>query len=210
MSFKYSCFISYCHSNGTFMKTFVEQLKESLEDYIGIYLDEEVYIDEGRLRGGCHYNKELASSICQSVCMIVVYTPKYKKHLYCLREYRAMECVEKKRIKLLGNRVNNMGMIIPIIFRGDRDLPPEIKDNIHYCDFSKFTTASPHIEENPEYVAKIEMIAQTIHEYYTTFDDKGLDPCSECDSFCLPSEEEAKPWGTNSNKPIPFPGRGVE
>lgn len=211
MPFKYSCFISYCSSESSFMKTFIEQFKKCLEDYLLLYLDEEVYIDESRLRPGCHYNEELASSICQSVCMIVVYTPKYKRHLYCLREYKAMECLEKKRIKLLGKEakhMSNMGMIIPIILRGE--IPSKIKNNVHYCDFSKFTTASPQIKEDPECVAKIENIARTIYEHYEVFNELGLDPC-ECESFSLPSEDDIKPWEDNLYRPtVPFPGRGAE
>lgn len=210
MPFKYSCFISHCSSESSFMKTFIKQLKECLEDYLDLYLNEKVYIDESRLQPGCHYNEALASSICHSVCMIVIYTPKYKKHPYCLREYRAMECIEKKRIELLGENVknlDNMGMIIPIILRGE--IPPKIKDNVHYCDFSKYTTASPQIKKDPECVAKIEKIVNTIREHYEIFDELGLDPC-ECESFSLPLEDDIKTWEKKSDRPsVPFPGRGA-
>ena len=197
------------------MKTFVEQLKESLEDYLDPFLDEGVYIDESRLKPGYLYREELASAICHSICMIVVYTPKYiddEKHPYCLLEYRAMERIEEKRIELLGGRINNAGMIIPIIFRGEiKDMPSNIKDRIQCCDFSKFTTASPHIKEDPEYIAKIETIVKIIHDYYRVFKENDIDPCCDCHSFSLLSKDDVKPWEIKSNKPkIPFPGRGAK
>src|SRR5215510_8791933 len=91
MPFKYSCFISYCHGKEDLVRTFIEELKKALKRHLDAYLDEGVYIDEERLRGGDLYNEKLAEAICQSVCMIVVYMPKYERHPYCLREYAAME-----------------------------------------------------------------------------------------------------------------------
>lgn len=211
MPFKYSCFISYCGGESSFMRTFLEQLQKCLEDYLDLYLDEKVYLDKSRLEAGCYYNEELASSICRSVCMIIVYTPKYKKHPYCLREYEAMELIQKRRIKLLGKKakdMNNMGMIIPIILRGE--IPKKIKDHVQYCDFSKFTTASPQIKDDPDCVAKIEAIAKTIYEHHELFDELGLDPC-ECESFTLPSEDVIEPWEKRLDRPdIPFPRLGAE
>src|SRR5690349_8199636 len=102
MPFKYSCFVSYCHGKEDLVKTFIRELKTALKQYLDAYLDEEVYIDEDRLQGGDFYNEKLAEAICQSVCMIVVYTPKYERHPYCLREYAAMEELELKRLQAEG------------------------------------------------------------------------------------------------------------
>lgn len=93
MPFKYACFISYPHGQYELMKSFIEQLKKALNNYLEPLLDEEVYIDVDRLEPGYHYNEALAKAICQSICMIVVYSPKYERHSYCLREYQAMECM---------------------------------------------------------------------------------------------------------------------
>src|SRR5215208_4194003 len=117
MKFKYSCFISYCHGRKDLTKTFIDQLKETLESYLEPWLDEEVYIDEDRLLPGYRYNEALAKAICQSICMIVVYTPKYERHSYCRREFAAMERIERSRKELLDNRADaEVGMIIPVIF----------------------------------------------------------------------------------------------
>ena len=112
----------------------------------------------------------------------------------------------------MADKSNNMGMIIPIIFRGDiTDLPPRIKDCFHYCDFTEFTLATAEIKQNPEYKKEIELIAKVIHRYYKLFKEQGIDPC-KCDSFNLPSEKELEleSWREKSSNPFPpFPGREV-
>lgn len=211
MPLKYSCFISYCHGQGELMRTFIEQLKKALKDYLDPYLDEPVYIDEERLQPGFHYNEEIARAICQSICMIVVYSPKYERHSYCLREFAAMEIIEKERLQLLGKKADfTRGMIIPIIFRGEiEDLPPKITKGIHYCDFSKFTLASLDISSNPEFISEIEKIAKQIYNYFKTLEKMNIDS-GDCNAFTLPSEEEIRPWREESKKPMAFPGREVK
>jgi|LGVF01.1.fsa_nt_gb hypothetical protein len=212
MSFRYACFISYCHGQSELTKTFIEQLKDALKNYLDPYLDEEVYIDKERLQPGFLYNEALAKAICESICMIVVYSPKYEQHSYCLREYQAMEHIEKKRMQLLGERaISERGMIIPIIFRGKiEDLPPKIKKCIHYADFSKFTLATLDLSSNPDYTEQIEKIAKYIYKYFEFFREIDVDVCGDCNSFRLPYEEEIQPWREKSKKPMPFPGRGVK
>lgn len=211
MPFKYSCFISYCHGQYDLVKEFIRQITEALQGSIDSYLDQEVYIDE-RLGPGYHYNEELAQAICQSICMIVIYTPKYESHSYCKREYIAMERIEKKRLELLADRSNNMGMIIPIIFRGEEtDIPPRIKDRIHFYDFRDFTLATQEIKRNSKYAGEIERIAEIIHRFSKLFRERGIDPC-ECDSFSLPSEKdiELESWREKPRNSFPpFPGREV-
>src|SRR4051812_35751103 len=119
MPFKYACFISYCHGQGELMRRFIDELTRALKNCIDPYLDEEVYIDQERLQPGFSYNEALAMAICQSLCMIVVYVPKYERHPYCLREFRAMEILEERRFRLLSEQSRrHRRMIIPVLFRG--------------------------------------------------------------------------------------------
>ena len=210
MPLKYSCFISYCHGQGNLMKSFIDQLKKALEDYLEPWLDEKVFIDEDRLQPGYHYNDVFANAICQSICMIVVYSPKYERHSYCLREYQAMESIEKKRLELLGDKsFPGQGMIIPIIFRGEKeDIPLKFENCIHYSDFSKFTLASVDINTNPEFIIQIEKIAKYIYKCYKNLNEQ-TDICSECNSFKLPTDEEIQPWREQPKKQMVFPGREV-
>lgn len=211
MPFKYSCFISYCHGQYDLVNGFIKQIKEALQCYIEPYLDHEVYIDE-RLGPGYHYNEELAKAICQSICMVVIYTPRYEAHSYCFREYIAMERLEKQRLSLVEDRSNNIGMIIPIILRkGEQGLPPRIKNYRHYYDFSDFRLSTKEIKNNDYYDKQTDQIAEIIYTLYKLFEEKGIDPC-ECKDFSLPSKEElvCESWREKANNPFPpFPGREV-
>ena len=83
MPLKYSCFISYRHTQ----EDIVQDLVSSLKRELGRWSDLDVYVDTSRLEGGDFFNRELAKALCESVCLIVVYTPTYfsKQHSYCAR-----------------------------------------------------------------------------------------------------------------------------
>jgi hypothetical protein len=207
MPFHHPCFISYVHGEHELIKGFLTQLKKALDSYLEPYFEKGPYIDDEGLSPGNRFNDKLAEAICRSVCMIVVYVPKYDQHTYCLREYRAMEILEEKRLGLLGAQaVRGCGLIIPIILRGRKDdLPEKIRDHIHFCDFSKFSTASPDISSNPEYVGKIDDIAYYIFEQYKKFEAAGIDICTDCHTFQMPDEQQIKPWREKTTRPpIPF------
>jgi TIR domain len=193
-SFKYSCFISHCHGYGNLMKSFIKELKNALRDHIDPYLLQDVSTDEERLVLGYKYNDKLAKALCQSICMIVVYSPKFEKHSYCLREYAAMEILERRRLRKMAHTFpKEMGMIIPILFRGKKDdIPKRIRDHIHYCDFTGYSLASTKISKNTDYDKRIEGIAEYIHELHKQFELSGKNLCEDCNSFKLPSEKEVK------------------
>jgi len=178
------------------MTRFIEELREALEASLEPVLVEKVFIDEARLKPGYLYNEVLASAICRSLCMVVVYSPIYERHPYCLREYRAMEILQEQRMEMLQSSLGRRaGLIVPILLRGKvADLPQKIKEHIHFCDFSKFTTASPKIRRNRAYVEKIELIAEYIYELYQDFEKVNCDPCRDCGIFSLPAESEVAPW----------------
>ncbi len=207
MPFDYPCFISHVHGKHELVKSFLEELKKALGSYLEPYFEKEPYIDEEGLSPGSRFNERLAEAICRSVCMIVVYVPKYDRHTYCLREYTAMEMLEERRLTLLGaEAARGCGLIIPIILRGEKDdLPEKIRDHIHFCDFSKFSTASPDISANQEYVEKINKIAKYIYEQFKKFEDAGVDTCTDCHTFELPDEQQIKPWRVKTTSPpTPF------
>src|SRR5690349_15742687 len=127
MGFKYSCFISYRHGQFELTKTFVEQLYTALSGELETMVDKDVgvYIDKQRLLPGYFYNEDLAKAICQSICMLVVYSPSYEESDYCKREFEAMYRLQQQRFGLLGVANPESGMIIPVIFRGVLDDLPE-------------------------------------------------------------------------------------
>jgi hypothetical protein len=192
--FKYACFVSYCHGQYDLVKSFIDQLKAALKAELDTLLDEELYIDEERLKPGFLYNEELAKAICQSVCMIVVYSPRYERHEYCVREYEAMTRLEDTRRALLGPAAHGQGFIIPVILRGGEDIPDRIRKHQHYSDFSRFTLATPRIASNPDYVEEIRKIAQVIYERHKAFRDAGASPCDDCVNFSLPKAPDVASW----------------
>ena len=193
MPIRYSCFISYCHGEGDLMHRFMDDFTAALKAYLDPFFDkdEKIYIDDQRLEPGYLYNEALATALCQSVCMIVIYVPRYERHSYCLREFEAMERIENRR-KQLMNISRDKGMIIPIILRGSP--PPKLQARRQLLDFSKYTTITPKITRNRKYVDEIDKTARAIFALFQDLRSSGQDVCSNCDEFTLPPEQEVQPW----------------
>jgi hypothetical protein len=197
MPFRYSCFISYRHGQRKLAERIINDLYDALANEIETLLDEEVFVDRERLKGGTFYNEELASALCESACMIVVFTPTYfdKKHTFCAREYKAMEQLELQRLKLLGKSVDKRrGLIIPIVFRGGKYIPTEIKDRRQYYSFEDFQLSDVEISRHPNYASKIKEIAEYIADRYKALSSLPDDVCVGCSEFKLPTDGEITEW----------------
>jgi hypothetical protein len=195
LAFKHACFISYCRPQHQLLKGFVGQLKDALDAELESYLDERVFIDSADVGPGDKHAEVLAQAICESVCMIVVWSPRYDRHPYCLREFEAMRLVEERRRALLGSAdAKGRGFIMSIIVRGGDSVPERIKDQDTYVDFSTFTLAMPDIIRNPEYVNNVRIIAAKINSLYSLFQTKAVDPCDKCVEFKLPPSPDAAPY----------------
>ena len=107
--FEWACFISYRYGDDELTQSFIKELHRALKSYINANFvgKLKVYWDENRLQGGDLIDQELATNLCKSVCMILVYTPFYfdKDHRYCSREYKAMEILEQQRSKAIGEKI---------------------------------------------------------------------------------------------------------
>lgn len=209
--FKYACFISYSHGQQDLVKGFIDQFKAALKAYLEPFMDEEVYVDVDRLKAGFKYNEALAQAICQSVCMVVIYSPVYERRTYCGREYEAMERLEAKRLGVLAGTGSSKGLIIPVVLRGFKQLPARIQQWRQAIDFSHFTLATQEMSRNPDFVERIQEIAQQIFEHFTAFSAAGDDPCQECLAFSLPDAADVAPWRPQAVVPTPwqpsFPNR---
>ena len=98
----HSCFISYRHpaSAGGREEKLIRQVIQAIKDHVEVYTHEyTVYFDKDRLIPGYQYNEQLASAICRSACMIVVYWPSYLESSYCRKEIYTMLNIEKVRKK---------------------------------------------------------------------------------------------------------------
>jgi len=212
MAFEYPCFISYRnHEQSELAEKFIVDLYTALRNELAVWVDEDLFLDRQRLRGGVLYNSALARALCKSACMIVVYTPTYfsRKHLYCAREYRAMETLEQLRLSRLQRELSkDCGLIIPIILRGEEVLPSVIKASRHYYTFERFSLTSREITRNPDFETEIRQIAAEIHFRWQMLARTGDDLTCDCDNFDLPSEIEVQPWLDAMAQPAnPFPFR---
>ncbi|MBI3302336.1 MAG: hypothetical protein HYZ72_09725 [Deltaproteobacteria bacterium] len=218
-------------------------------------------------QGSEFFNKKIEKALCESVCMIVVFTPTYFSgtHFYCVREYKAMVELEKRRLgsllklysleeqgtyfpcvvatldaagvgaglkpaptgdrrivkevslgighpvefELLGASADKEnGLIIPIILRGENNLPAEIKNHRHYYDFTKFKLRDISLKKHKLYDSKIEEIADYIHKRFEALNKVSKDPCIGYENFTLPPEAEIRQWLTGvQGSAAPFPGR---
>jgi hypothetical protein len=207
MPLQYSCFISYRHSQ----QDIVLDLAKSLQTELSRWLDMEVYLDREKLEGGDFFSAELAKALCESVCLIAVYTPTYfsKQNTFCAREFKAMEQLEEQRLTKLGlPRNKKHGLIIPVVYRGDKKLPSSIKSSRQYHMFESFQISGRDNLDNPEYAQKIKEIAEYIEERCEELRVVENDICECCDTFDFPSETEISGWLESMLPPKPLlPGR---
>jgi hypothetical protein len=212
MALNYACFISHRHGQFEIMKSFIKDFYLALSAELDLLLEKKVFLDQERLKGGYFYNQALATALCESACMIMVFTPRYfsMENSYCAREYKAMEDLEKARLPLLGPSNGKLkGLIIPVVLRSVDSLPAEIKDHRQYHDFSKFTLSERKMMRNPRYEPKIKEIAQYIDERYKCLMAVSDQLPSDCKAFSFPTEDEISAWLGEVTNPQPqaFPGR---
>jgi hypothetical protein len=206
MPIKNSCFISYRRLSAEYARDF----HFSLERELCLYTSLPIFRDEERLSGGDFYNKELALALCESACMVMIYTPTYfdKISTYCAREYKAMELLETQRLKQLGYEKNNQhSLIIPVIYRGLDYFPSRIKNLRAYYEF-EFSVCGKSYLKRKEYQEAITKIAKYIFDRCQELNAIKKDPCKKCETFKLPVAGEISSWLSNMLPPKPvFPGR---
>jgi hypothetical protein len=212
MPFEHACFISYRHHDQSQLaKKFVSDLCTALRNELALMIEEDLFIDRERMRVGTFFNASLARALCKSMCMIVIYTPTYfsRNHLYCTREYRAMENLERQRLTRLDTPLSReCGLIIPIVLRGEETLPEDIRANRHYYSFERFSLTSRELSRNRQFEEQVRQIAVVIHQRKQLLYPLGADMTHNCDSFNFPSEDEVRPWLEEVVAPIsPFPFR---
>jgi hypothetical protein len=207
-----STFISFRHGREDLSRKFIEQFYDGLSGEIEAQLGQgagRVFLDQERLHGGDFFNPLIARELCTSATMIMIYTPSYfdLNRTYCAREYKAMVALEAARMAKLPQEQRNHGLIVPVIFRGDRYLPNEIKDQRQFYDFQQFLLSHRTLSKHPKYAPVLREIADYIAERYRVL--SALDPAElNCDGFSLPEEGVITPW-LQGVVPIapPLPGR---
>ncbi len=182
---RYGCFFSYAHGNYGFMNKFKNDLIEALQCYLEPHLDNEhaLFVDSQQLGGGDDLDQRIARALCESVCMILLYTPKYEAHPYTRREFAAMQLIELER---RGWYTLPSHLIITVIMtRHPAGLPQQITDAGMYLDFSGYTLASGDLKANPDYLPAIQKIVERIASHYHLL-KSATPPDHDCSRFVMP------------------------
>ena len=187
MAIRYGCFFSYAHGrHGGLMNTFKMALSDAIRCYLEPYFDteDELFIDTEQLGGGDDIDQRIARAMCESVSMILIYTPKYEAHAYTRREYAAMQALERERSQWYTMPSH---LTIPVIMtKSPGKLPPQITQSSLYVDFSHFTMATSDLKSNPDFLPDIQKIVErivTLYQYQKKYTPVGHD----CNQFVLPA-----------------------
>lgn len=192
----YGCFISYARGHHELLKTVEIQLRDAILSELDPHFPEHqcALMDIDGIHGGDNWEKRIAKALCQSVCMIVIYSPRYSRSEPCRREFLAMERIEAERRKILGAKLDNAsGLIFPFLFRSEDTLPKPLLRR-QYIDISNVTLASPQLPMDEKFAQKIKALGLQVNRVYEELDKKGLPNEELCDAFELPSGLEARPW----------------
>jgi hypothetical protein len=203
MPFRFSCFISYRagtrQKDNPYIIRVTDDLRAHLSSELELLLDEEVsevYLDRTRLQGGDFFTSNLQIALCESICMILLYTPTYFSpiHTFCAREYKAMVALEAERLRGLGRAHAHHGLILPVVLRSKDQLPLEISNSRHFYDFEAYLQGEGKMKRPVAYFKEIRNIAEYIAERYWDFSESGQDPCANCLNFRFPEHEEVAAW----------------
>jgi hypothetical protein len=185
VAIRYGCFFSYAHGRYELMNKFKGALADALRCYLEPYFDteDELFIDTEQLGGGDDLDSRIARAMCESVTMVLIYTPKYEAHAYTRREFAAMRQLEAERSAWYPMPSR---LIIPVIMtKHPAQLPPQITDSSLYVDFSRFTMATADLKANPDFLPDIDKMVKRIathYEYQKMYTPAGHD----CNQFVLP------------------------
>jgi hypothetical protein len=176
--------------------TVIEDFRTTLQDEVVLWMNQQVYLDSDRLRGGNFFNQALAQALCESVCMVVFYIPPYfdADYMYCAREFKAMEWHESHRLQRLGIKGGGNGLIIPIVCRGWDAFPAEIKNRRQCYNFEPYYMEKRGISQHPKGKNEVKQIARYIFDRYQELQARGEEPCRVCSTFPMPDEDEVRPW----------------
>jgi hypothetical protein len=198
MPFEYACFVSYRHhQQSQIAERFILDLAAALRNELALMMEEDVFVDTERMRGGTFFNPALANALCKSVCMVVIYTPTYFSwnNMYCAREYRAMERLEEVRLtRLTGQQGREAGLIIPVILRGLDSLPDNIRARRHFYTFERFCLSTRELARNRQFEERVREIATVIHARRRALAPWADEITCDCQSFTFPTEDEVRPW----------------
>lgn len=193
--FRHACFVSFPIPKNSLIQSAVVEIKDDLLREIRTQInDKDIYVDEGRLAD--IYDDSSATALCESACMIMIYTQRYfgKADEHCAREYRAMEILEEARLRAIETELcQEHSLIVPVVLRGASSFPPGIKAHRRIFNFeSYYLMESRARRKSRDYLRDIKDIAEHVVQHCTIMEERLQNPCGHCDNFPLPSAEEIR------------------
>ena len=206
MPLKYSCFISYRHTETRLNQSMVRRMVEALKAELELRVPKKVFLDRERLLGGEFYNENLATELCQSACMVILYWPTYfsTENTFCSREYQSMVRLESERLARLPDPLERQkGLILTLAIRDFKQVPAELQGRRNIYNFEGHSMRP----NTASFFNDVKNIGGYIAERCRIL-DATPDSCRKCDEWRLPEEAAILPWIHQALHPaIPYPTR---
>jgi hypothetical protein len=193
MSFTNACFISYRHAGAA--SEIVRRLCLTLAEQLALLsANYPVYVDTKRLRPGDYLDDELAEQLCRSTCMVLLFTPEYfdLEYPYCAREYAGMRRIEDARRDAMPIALRNKGLVIPVVVRGEKHVPDELKPRLCASLDDVLLIASD--VRKKAVVKRVRDVAEAVFERVTAMRQAGASLTRDCGQFRFPTMQEIDPW----------------
>lgn len=192
MNAKHACFISYRNGDrndkgmdarrkdiqdtlNAFACDLRDELKRELVNHLNlqdcmIFFDQ----DENCLSKGDPLMSTFSSGVCNSVCMIVVFTRHYldKEKLTCAAELEGMMRRLEQRCEKMGLNANiASNWIFTAVFREPERVPDILNKNLRF-DFTAYENSSLPLRDNPEFRKQIKVMAKKIADFWEELYDQ--------------------------------------
>jgi hypothetical protein len=190
----YACFVSYRDPGHPRMRRMIGEFADALQFHLSRDLPGvKVYWAEDGLGPGDLYNEQLASELCQSSSLVMLYNGEYfdRAKPYCAREYQGMVQLERRRRAVLSQVGNHRGMIFPVIWSGTKeDLPAEIRGRRHCAVLSDIRLVPGWSRRRDSY-DRLRELADRIVPLHQAMRRAGAAPVP-CEQFNLPTETQVR------------------
>ena len=196
MAFSYACFISYKNlehrANTEVLEGIVNRIHMETEMSVGLA----PWHDQERLKTGYIFDTAIGEAICASICMVVLYTPPYRRSTYCRREFEAMESLAQRRRQIIGNSRPELDFILPVVVRKDPSgVHEKIAGKNQYIDISADLTSFD----------KLASVCETIAELQELCEPYEKDLLGLCDQDFFSGNPNPPDWGPTKRPGYPKP-----